>query len=140
MAQVTLQGPTDNRHGPNINEETPERGWSFKRLITAINDMFTELYASTGAVAGAVLGVGSGYVLARRGYTVVADDDTAGTADIVTGLTTIETAIVQIRRAGVDVTADAVVTWAAGTITVADGAATYALTADDVVNVIAVGT
>lgn len=44
MAQTTLEGPTDPRHGPATNDETPERGWSFKRIIAAINANFDELY------------------------------------------------------------------------------------------------
>lgn len=139
MAQVTLEGPTDARHGPATNDETPERGWSFKRIVAALNAMLTELYASVGAVANAALGVGAGYVIGRASYTVIADDDTANTVDIDTGLTTIVSVIVQVTRAGAVVTGDAAVSAAAGVVTVADGA-TFVLTADDVVNVIAVGT
>lgn len=51
MAQTTLQGPTDDRHGPNMTEETPERGWSFKRILDTINTMFTEVYAGIAAAA-----------------------------------------------------------------------------------------
>ena len=74
-------------------------------------------------------------------YTVVTADDTAGTKTIslasyfgagetVTGF------IVQIFRAGVTVTADAVISISSNNLVVADGSATYALTADDVINYI----
>lgn len=90
------------------------------------------------AVESPVAGATDGVKLAGGSYTVVADDDTAGTKTIATGIT-IGAPIVQILRAGVDVTADAVITFAAGNLTIADGAATYDLTADDVINWIAVG-
>jgi len=73
-------------------------------------------------------------IAARGAYTVVAADDTAGTVDIDTGFTNGEAFLVQIFRAGVNVMDDAVVSLAAGVLTVADGGATYALTADDVIN------
>ena len=78
----------------------------------------------------------TGSVIKAGTYTVVADDDTAGTVDIDSGLATAASAIVQIYRADVNVMEDADVTIAAGVITIADGAATYALTADDVINYI----
>jgi hypothetical protein len=78
----------------------------------------------------------TGSVIAAGTYTVVADDDTAGTVDIDSGLATGASAMVQIQRAGVNVLEDAVVTVAAGVITLTDGGATYALTADDVVKYI----
>lgn len=78
-------------------------------------------------------------------YTAVAADATADYAVVdVSDMGAIDGAMVQVFRAGVDVTADAVVTLnnsgtgaANGYIRVADGAATYAVTADDVITVIA---
>lgn len=72
-------------------------------------------------------------------YTAVAGDDTAGTLDIVTGLATVSSFVVQILRSGVPIYSDQAISEASGTITVADGAATYAVTAGDVINWIAVG-
>lgn len=46
MAQETLNGP-DSDHRPfNTADETPERGWSPRRIIASINTMLSELYAS----------------------------------------------------------------------------------------------
>lgn len=70
-------------------------------------------------------------------YTAVADDATADAATIDTGLDSVGGFIVQIYRSDVIVTADADISEADGVITVADGAATYAVTAGDVINVIA---
>lgn len=92
---------------------------------------FTEgLQVGGVAMSGAVRG-GS--------YTVVTADDTAGTLDIDTGLTTVSSFVVQIFRAGVPIFSDQAVSESGGTLTIADGGATYALTADDVINWIAVG-
>jgi hypothetical protein len=71
-------------------------------------------------------------------YTAVAGDATAGTLDIVTGFSTVTSYTVQILRAGAVATSDVALSVSAGTLTVADGS-TYAVTADDVINWIAVG-
>lgn len=89
-------------------------------------------FAQTPKANGVAL-VAGGNAVTVGSYTVVADDDTAGTVDIDTGLDAIVWAQATILRAGVNVTADAVLTWADGTLTVADGALTYDLTADDVI-------
>lgn len=72
-------------------------------------------------------------------YTAVTADDTAGTLDITTGLTTVSSFVVYILRAGVPIYSDQAVSESGGTITVADGGATYAVTADDVINWLAIG-
>lgn len=72
-------------------------------------------------------------------YTAVSADDTAGTLDITTGLTTVSSFVVYILRAGVPIYSDQAVSESGGTITVADGGATYAVTADDVINWLAIG-
>lgn len=74
--------------------------------------------------------------LVRGSYTAVADDATANEAVIATGLDAIAGFIVQIFRAGVNVMEDAIVTASGGNLSVADGAATYAVTANDVINYI----
>lgn len=53
MAQITLQGPDASHLPPNTADETPEKGWSFKRIVDAINTMFTEVYAGVAAAATA---------------------------------------------------------------------------------------
>lgn len=55
MAQETLIGPNADHLGPNVNDETAERGWSFKHIVTSLNTMLTELYAlfSTGGAVTA---------------------------------------------------------------------------------------
>jgi len=73
-------------------------------------------------------------------YTMVAGDDTAGTTSIDTGLSAITMFIVQIYRSDVGVFSDQDVSASSGNLVIADGGATYALTAGDVVNWIAVGT
>lgn len=89
----------------------------------------------------ALIGLQNGAGPISKGeYTVVTADDTAGTKAIDTGLSNIDVAIVQIARANVIITADAAISHSAGTLTVADGAATYALTANDVIRWIAIGT
>lgn len=56
MSQTTLQGPASHRKGPNESDETPENGWSFKKVVDAINTMFTEMYASIAALPTATAG------------------------------------------------------------------------------------
>lgn len=135
MAQQTLNAPASPYDGPATRDTGDERGDKWQGFVQKCQAMFTELYN-----LDAVGGTTAGQKLGRASYTALAADDTAGTVDIDLGLTTIVAPIVQILRAGVDVTDDAVITWAAGTVTVADGAVTYALTAGDVINIIAVGT
>jgi len=71
---------------------------------------------------------------ARGIHTVTSAEGTAGTLDIDTGFANGEGFIVQIMRSGAVVTADAAISLADGVLTVADGGATYAVTADDVIN------
>lgn len=52
MAQTTIQGPDSENKLPNTRNETAENGWSIKRIINAVNAMFTELYG-TGVTAAA---------------------------------------------------------------------------------------
>lgn len=44
MSQTTLQGPDSKTKLPTTRDETAENGWSFKRIVDAINTMFTEVY------------------------------------------------------------------------------------------------
>jgi hypothetical protein len=50
MAQEIIVGPNKPRQELNTGDETPERGWNPKRILDAINTMFTELYASVVAL------------------------------------------------------------------------------------------
>ena len=136
MSQTDLTAPASPYDGPATRDTATERGMNWKAFVEACQAMFTELYG----IINAVVGTTAGQKLGRASYTVLAADDTAGTVDIDLGLTTIVAPIVQILRSDVEVTADAAITWAAGTVTIADGGATYALTAGDVINIIAVGT
>lgn len=102
------------------------------------------LVESGGAItleSGASLTVSGGALSAvpifTESYTAVSDDATANAATIDTGLDSVSGFIVQIYRSDVIVTADADISESGGVITVADGAATYAVTAGDVINVIA---
>lgn len=49
MAQTTLVGPQNDAQELNTGDSS-ERGWSPKKIIAAINAMFTELYASVAAL------------------------------------------------------------------------------------------
>lgn len=73
-------------------------------------------------------------------HSVDSDEDTAGELDIVTGLAAVAMFQVQILRAGAVVTGDAAVSESEGTLTVADGGDDYAVTENDVVQWLAVGT
>lgn len=44
MPLIELQGPDGHQKLPPTTDETPESGWSFKRIVAAINEMFAELY------------------------------------------------------------------------------------------------
>jgi len=108
-----------------------------KAVVLGANKDLDALNVST-------LGVGAGRVAmsgaVRAGaHTVTAGEGTAHTLSIATGLTTAVSFFVMILRAGAVVTGDAAVSFAAGSLTVADGASTYAVTAGDVVQWIAVG-
>lgn len=46
MAQTTLIGPDSHTKPPATRDENAESGWSFKRVVDAINTMFAEVYAS----------------------------------------------------------------------------------------------
>lgn len=50
MAQTTVQGPNADHLGPNTTDETPEKGWSFKKIIDTINTMFSDVYSLVAAV------------------------------------------------------------------------------------------
>jgi len=73
-------------------------------------------------------------------HTCTSDEATNNTAVISTGLTSVSAHLIQILRSGAVVTGDAVVSESSGTISVLDGASTYAVTASDVINWLAVGT
>jgi hypothetical protein len=83
MAQETIMGPDGPREPFNTADETPETGWNPKRIITAINAMFTELYTTfvTEAALEAVFPAG---IVILNGAGV--PDDTA-TATLSTALT-----------------------------------------------------
>lgn len=53
MAQVTLVPPDSNSKLPNTRDESKEGGWSFKRIIDAINTMFGEIYTWEAAIDAA---------------------------------------------------------------------------------------
>lgn len=130
MADGTYQTPNYEKQGGAewvIGGALNIDGGEFQRSGTDKTDELDAALANAGTVkAGA--------------YAVVAGDDTAGTVDIVTGLSAVTSYVVFILRSGVPIYSDQAVSEASGTITVADGGATYALTADDVINWIAVGT
>jgi hypothetical protein len=46
MTQTTLQSPDSHNKPPTTTLENKEQGWSFKRIIDYINDMFSDLYTS----------------------------------------------------------------------------------------------
>lgn len=54
MAQTTLVPPDSHTKAATTRDENAESGWSFKRIIEAINTMFAELYASAGSAAAAL--------------------------------------------------------------------------------------
>lgn len=54
MARVELKGPDSHAKLPSTIDETVEGGWSFKKVIDALNAMTTEIYASVGEAAGAL--------------------------------------------------------------------------------------
>lgn len=87
---------------------------------------FTDIANSTGTIK-----IGT--------YTAVAADDTAGTKSIDTGLSSITAYVVQIFRAGVPIFSDQAISVSGGSVVVADGGATYALTANDVINYVVIG-
>jgi hypothetical protein len=108
-----------------------------KALVVDANKQLDALNVTTlGLGAGRV--AQSGAVRAGR-HTATSGEASAHTMAIASGLTTILFQSVQILRSGADVTGDAAISVSAGTITVADGASTYAVTAGDVINWIAVG-
>lgn len=47
MTQTTLIPPDSHTKPPATRDENAEAGWSFKRIVDYINDMFTELYAGS---------------------------------------------------------------------------------------------
>lgn len=46
MTQTTLVPPDSHTKLPTTRDENAEAGWSFKRVVDAINEMFTELYGN----------------------------------------------------------------------------------------------
>ncbi|WP_028136166.1 hypothetical protein [Bradyrhizobium japonicum] len=44
MSQTTLITPDSHTKLPTTRDENAEAGWSFKRIVDSINEMFTELY------------------------------------------------------------------------------------------------
>lgn len=59
MAKVILVGPDAAHMPPNTADETPEKGWSFKRIVDAVNTMFTELYISLAQVGTTAVDFGA---------------------------------------------------------------------------------
>lgn len=98
---------------------------------TILMDSGAALLQGANAVAS------SGAVRAGQ-HTVTSGEVTATNATIATGITTLVAMLVMIERAGKVATSDAAVSFASGNIVVAAGTS-YALTANDVVNWIAVG-
>lgn len=59
MAQLTLVGPNADHLPPNTADETPEKGWSFRRIVAAINANFTEIYTLNAEVGATVVDFGA---------------------------------------------------------------------------------
>lgn len=93
---------------------------------------------NTWEVWGAFRMNGADCKLARGSHAVTSGEGAAHSAALATGLTSVATQFVQILRGGKVATSDAAVSVSGGTITVGDGS-TYALTAGDVVNWLAIG-
>lgn len=106
--------------------------------ITAAKLNGTAVTATAAAINNLVQGTAANKKINAGSYTVVADDDTAGTKTIAVGLTVVA-AIVQVLRSGKAATSDIAVSWSTTNLVVADGS-TYTLTAGDVVNYIVFGT
>jgi len=51
MAQETLVPPDSDVKLPTTRDQNSESGWSFKRIVDAINTMLTELYATQTSLA-----------------------------------------------------------------------------------------
>lgn len=65
-----LEGPTHTRAPLNTADETPDRGWNPKRILDAINDMFTELYSGTQSLQLVVPIGGNAKVGATAGWVI----------------------------------------------------------------------
>jgi len=50
MAQTTLIPPDNHTKLPTTRDENAEAGWSFKRIVDALNTMLTEVYGVTDAI------------------------------------------------------------------------------------------
>jgi len=120
-------------------------------IDTTADDVYQCVDASTGAAAWRqmvtptektrISNIGAAKLFVEA-YTCIAGDDTAGLKDIDTGFGVAPDVFhVQILRAGVDVKDDAIVTALgggdAGKIRIADGGITYAITANDVIHLVA---
>lgn len=53
MTRIDLKGPDGHQKLPPTADETPESGWSFKRIVDALNEMFEDLYAAVAGVSAA---------------------------------------------------------------------------------------
>lgn len=120
-----------------LHSVTPGTAAASKAAVLGANKQLDTLNTTALGVGANRLAM-SGSVRAG-GHTVSSGEGTAHTLAIATGVMTLVSVIVQILRAGAVVTGDAAVSFAAGSITVADGASTYAVTAGDVIEWIAVG-
>lgn len=56
MAKIELFAPDSHAKSPATRDETPENGWSFKRVVDAINAMMTEIYAAIGTIGSTAPG------------------------------------------------------------------------------------
>lgn len=66
MAKINLVGPDSYTKSPATREETPENGWSFKRIVDALNTMMTEVYAAVGAIGTTAPGPLDTYTVATQ--------------------------------------------------------------------------
>lgn len=56
MTPITLIGPDSENFPPNVGGDSGERGWSFKKVVDAINTMMAELYTTTDPAGAGVAG------------------------------------------------------------------------------------
>jgi hypothetical protein len=120
-----------------LHSVTPGTTAASSALVVDSNKQLDALNVTTLGVGAARLAM-SGSVRAAQ-HTVTSGEASAHTMAITSGATSIVAQFVQILRSGAAVTGDAAISVSGGTITVADGASTYAVTAGDVVNWLAVG-
>lgn len=66
MAKVELIAPDSYAKSPATRDETPENGWSFKRVLDSINAMMTEIYAAIGTIGSTAPGPLDEYTVATQ--------------------------------------------------------------------------